>query len=34
MAKAYEPGDLAKRVFYISNAGVIAFIAIVFLFIL
>lgn len=34
MAKAYEPEDLAKRIFYISMAGVGAFIAAVFLFIL
>jgi len=34
MAKAYEPGDLAQRIFYISMAGVGAFIAVVFLFIL
>ena len=34
MAKAYEPEDLAKRIFYISMAGVGSFIAAVFLFIL
>lgn len=34
MAKAYEPADLAKRIFYISMAGVGSFIAAVFLFIL
>lgn len=34
MAKAYEPADLAQRIFYISMAGIGAFIAIVFLFIL
>ena len=34
MAKAYAPEDLAKRIFYISIAGVGAFIAIVFIFIL
>lgn len=34
MAKAYEPEDLARRIFYISMAGVGAFIAAVFLFIL
>jgi hypothetical protein len=34
MAKAYKPEDLAKRIFYISMAGVGAFIATVFLFIL
>ncbi len=34
MAKAYSDEDLAKRVFYISIAGVGAFIAAVFLFIL
>ena len=34
MAKAYEPEDLAKRIFYISMASVGAFIAAVFLFIL
>jgi hypothetical protein len=34
MAKAYEPEDLVKRIFLISMAGVGAFIAAVFLFIL
>ena len=34
MAKAYEPEDLAKRIFYISMAGIGAFIAVVFIFIL
>jgi hypothetical protein len=34
MAKAYEPQDLAQRIFYISMAGIGAFIAVVFLFIL
>jgi hypothetical protein len=34
MAKAYTPDDLAFRTFIISMAGVGAFIAIVFLFIL
>ena len=34
MAKAYAPEDLAKRVFYISMAGISAFIAAVFFFIL
>jgi hypothetical protein len=34
MAKAYEPEDLAKRIFYITMAGVGAFIAVVFIFIL
>jgi hypothetical protein len=34
MAKAYEPDDLAKRIFYISTVGIGAFIAIVFIFIL
>jgi hypothetical protein len=34
MAKAYEPADLAKRIFFITMAGVGAFIAVVFLFIL
>ncbi len=34
MAKAYQPEDLAKRIFYISMTGVGAFIATVFLFIL
>ena len=34
MSKAYEPSDLAQRIFYISMAGVGAFIAVVFLFIL
>ena len=31
MAKAYEPGELASRVFYISMAGVGTFIAVVFI---
>ncbi len=34
MAKAYPPEELAKRVFYITTAGVSAFIAVVFIFIL
>ena len=34
MAKAYEPEDLAQRIFYISMAGIGAFVAVVFLFIL
>jgi len=34
MAKAYSDEDLARRTFYISIAGVGAFIAVVFLFIL
>lgn len=34
MGKAYEPADLAKRIFFITMAGVGAFIAVVFLFIL
>jgi len=34
MAKAYEPDELATRAFVISIAGIAAFIAVVFLFIL
>lgn len=34
MARAFEPEDLAWRIFLITNAGVAAFIAIVFIFIL
>ena len=34
MAKAYTPDDLADRTFWISMAGIAAFIAIVFIFIL
>jgi hypothetical protein len=34
MGKAYEPEELASKTFYVSMAGVCAFIAIVFLFIL
>ena len=34
MAKAYEPADLAKRIFYISMAGIGAFIAMVALYVL
>jgi hypothetical protein len=34
MAKAYEPEDLASRIFWISIVGVGAFIAVVFIFIL
>ena len=34
MAKEYPPGELAKRVYYITMAGVGAFIAVVFIFIL
>jgi hypothetical protein len=34
MAKAYEPSDYIKRIFYLSMATIGAFIAVVFLFIL
>ena len=34
MAKAYPPEELAKRIFYLSMAGIGAFIAVVFIFIL
>ena len=34
MGKAYEPDDLATRTFVVSMAGVAAFIAVVFIFIL
>ncbi len=34
MAKAYSPEDLALRTFVITIAGVLAFIAVVFVFIL
>ena len=34
MGKAYEPEDLAKRTFVVSVAGIAAFIAVVFIFIL
>ena len=34
MAKAFSADDLAMRTFFISMAGVLAFIAIVFIFIL
>jgi hypothetical protein len=34
MAKEYAPDDLAQRLFTLSMAGVMAFIAIVFVFIL
>ncbi len=34
MAKVWEPDELAMRTFVISMAGVVAFIAVVFLFIL
>jgi len=34
MAKAYEPDELATRAFVVSIAGIAAFIAVVFLFIL
>ena len=34
MAKAYSPDDLADRAFWISMAGIFAFIAVVFIFIL
>jgi hypothetical protein len=34
MAKEYQPDDLAQRTFILSMAGVGAFIAIVFIFIL
>lgn len=34
MAKAYTPDDLADRTFWITMAGIAAFIAVVFIFIL
>ncbi len=34
MAKEYEPGDFAQRIFYISMAGIGTFIALVVLFVL
>jgi len=34
MAKAYPPDELASRTFWVTMAGVCAFIAIVFIFIL
>ena len=34
MAKAYEPDELATRTFVVSIAGITAFIAVVFFFIL
>jgi len=34
MGKAYEPDDLATRTFLVSMAGIAAFIAVVFIFIL
>ena len=34
MGKEYGPNELAHRVFLVSMAGVVAFIAVVFLFIL
>jgi hypothetical protein len=34
MAKAHAPEDLARRIFFISMAGVGTFIAVVFIFIL
>jgi hypothetical protein len=34
MAKAFEPDDLATRTFLIGIAGIAAFIAVVFIFIL
>jgi hypothetical protein len=34
MAKAYEPDQLATRTFFVSIAGIAAFIAVVFIFIL
>jgi hypothetical protein len=34
MAKAYPPEELAARIFYISIAGVLSFVAAVFMFIL
>lgn len=34
MGKAYEPDDLAMRTFLVSVAGIAAFIAVVFIFIL
>ncbi len=34
MAKSYEPEDLATRTFLITTAGIGAFIAVVFIFIL
>ncbi len=34
MAKTYSPDELAKRIFYLTAAGIGAFIAVVFIFIL
>ena len=34
MSKAYKPEELASRTFYVSMAGVCAFIAMVFIFVL
>jgi len=34
MGKAYEPDELATRAFVVSMAGIAAFIAVVFIFIL
>jgi hypothetical protein len=34
MGKSYEPSELVEKIFYISMAGVAAFIAVVLLFIL
>jgi hypothetical protein len=34
MAKTYSSDELAKRIFYLSTAGIGAFIAVVFIFIL
>ena len=34
MAKEYQPDDLVKRAFLLSMAGVLGFIAVVFIFIL
>jgi hypothetical protein len=34
MAKAYPPDELAKRIFFISMAGIGTFITVVFVFIL
>jgi hypothetical protein len=34
MGKAYKPEELASKIFYVSMAGVLAFIAMVFVFVL
>jgi hypothetical protein len=34
MGKAYSPDELARRTFVVSIAGVLAFVAVVFIFIL